>query len=305
MNIHLSLPALQALRKIAERLGVEVDVPNFFDLYGSPPTEFEGALRRVSLVLQDLMRKHGVTWWDIYLESDIGAERVLLVDELGISRGDRVLDVGCGRGYFSFAAARVAGLVVGIDLMDAFGRIGWWDQLLDAVKLLGLEGRVWGIAADATKMPFRDSWFDFAAAVHSIRNFGNVEAVKTAVKGMKRVVKPEGYVILVENIPVARNELQRNHLRLHSLRVRFIKSELRYPSKEELIEIVNEIGFKDVEVKVVDYGLCSTPAIFYIGKEHTQKDVDPELVDEFKNVMQAIRKVGEASPPTIIIKARR
>ncbi len=47
-----------------------------------------------------------------------------MVNELGIPRGDLVLDVGCGRGYFSFATARVAGLAIGIDLMDAFGRIG-------------------------------------------------------------------------------------------------------------------------------------------------------------------------------------
>ena len=305
MNIHLSLLALQSLRKIVTRLGVEVNVPSFFDLYGSSPAEFEGALRRVSSILQDLMKEYGITWWDIYLESDIGAERILLVNELGISKGDRVLDVGCGRGYFSFAAARVAGLVIGIDLMDAFGRIGWWGQFLEVVRLLGLGGRVWGMAADATKMPFRDSRFDVAAAVHSIRNFGSVEAVKTAVKEMKRVVKPGGYVILVENIPVAKNELQRNHLRLHSLRVRFIKSELRYLSEEELVGIVNENEFKDVEVKVVDYGLCSTPAIFYIGKEQAKGNVDPALISEFKEVTQAIRRVGEISPPILMIKARK
>ncbi len=51
-------------------------------------------------------------------------------------------------------------------------------------------------------------------------------------------------------------------MRLPSLRVRLIKSELRYLSKEELMENSQRDWFKDVEVKVVDYGLCFTPAIF-------------------------------------------
>jgi len=305
MNTHLSLLALQSLHKIVARLGVKVSVPNFFDLYGSSPAEFEGALRRVASILQDLMKEYGITWWDIYLESDIGTERVLLVEELGISRRDRILDVGCGRGYFSFAAARVARLVVGIDLMDAFGRIGWWDQFLEAVRLLGLEGKVWGVAADATATPFRNSGFDIATTVHSIRDFGDVGVLVAAVREMKRVVRRGGYVVLVENLPIARNEPQRNHLRLHSLRTKLIKNELRYLSKEELMGIVNEVGFKDVEVKVMDYGLCSTPAIFYIGKEHAQRGMDSTLINEFKEVVNAIKKVGEASPPTIIIKARK
>ncbi len=70
MNIHLSLLALQSLRKIVARLGVKVSVPNFFDLYVSSPAEFESVLRRASLILQDLMKEYGTTWWDTYLESD-------------------------------------------------------------------------------------------------------------------------------------------------------------------------------------------------------------------------------------------
>ncbi len=43
---------------------------------------------------------------------------------------------------------------------------------MEAVRLLELEGKVWSVATDVTKMPFRDSWFDLTAAVHPIRNFG-------------------------------------------------------------------------------------------------------------------------------------
>ncbi len=102
--------------------------PGFFSLYGSPPAEFENALRRTISVLENLMREFGITWWDVYLESDIGAERVLLVEELGLSGEDRILVIGCGRGYFSFTAARVARLVIGIDLMNSLG-----DRLVGSI----------------------------------------------------------------------------------------------------------------------------------------------------------------------------
>ncbi len=178
MSVHLLLLALQSLHKIASRLGINIDVPDFYSLYGSPPMVFEEAVRRAARVLEGLMVEYGVSWWDVYLESDIGAERVLLVEELGLSRRNRILDVGCGRGYFSYAAAKAAGLVVGINIMNGYGRIGWWDEYMKAVKLLGLEGRVLGLAADATAMPFRDSVFDYAVAAHSIRDFSSIEVLE-------------------------------------------------------------------------------------------------------------------------------
>lgn len=305
MSVHLRLLALQSLRRIASELGLNIDVPNFFSLYGSPPKEFEAALERVSSILDYLMRNYGITWWDVYLKSDIGAERVLLVKELGLSREDVVLDVGYGRGYFSFAAAKVVKLVVGVDVMDYLGRVGWWGPFVKAVKSLGLEGKVLGVSADATSPPLRDSSFDVAVTAHSVRDFVSIDALVRAVKEMKRVVKVGGYVVLIENLPIAKNRAQENHLRLRSIRTKFIKNELRYLSKEELLRITYEAGFKDVEIKVVNYGLCSTPAIFYLSKEHIKEGVDPLIIKEYEEVIKSIKEIGEESPPTAIIKARK
>ncbi len=165
-----------------------------------------------------------------------------------------------------------------------------------AVRLLGLEGRVWGVAADAAMIPFRDSWFNVVAAVHSIRDFSSIEVLVAAVREMKRVVKRGGYVVLIENLPIARNEPQRNHLKLRSIRAKLFKNELGYLSKEKLLMIINEVGFKDIEVKVMDYGLCSTPAIFYIGEELVQRGVDPALIDEFRETVRALEKWGKYRP---------
>ncbi|GEM_PF-6442363 len=39
--------------------------------------------------------------------------------------------------------------------------------------------------------------------------------------------------------------------------------------------------------------------------EQVKGNVDPALISEFKEVTQAIRRVGEVSPPVLIIKARK
>ena len=100
------------------------------------------------------------------------------------------------------------------------------------MKSLGLEGKVLGVSADATSLPLRDSSFDVAVMAHSVRDFVSIEALVRAVKEMKRVVKVGGYVVLIENLPIAKNRAQENHLRLRSIRTKFIKNELRYLSKE-------------------------------------------------------------------------
>ena len=43
---------------------------------------------------------------------------------------------------------------------------------------------------------------------------------------MKRVVKPGGYVVLIENLPIARNQAQENHLQLRRIRAQVVKNEL-------------------------------------------------------------------------------
>ncbi len=122
---------------------------------------------------------------------------------------------------------------------------------------------------------------------------------------MKRVVKPGGYVVLIENLPIAQNQAQENHLQLRRIGAQVVENELGYLNKQELLDLVNKTGFKDMKVKIVDYNLCSTPAIFYISEEHIQKGIDPGLVVEYKKITQAIKKNGEVSPPTIIVKAKK
>lgn len=235
----------------------------------------------------------------------LGRERLLIANEIGLSSSDRVIDVGCDRGYFTIAAVKSSGFVVGVDLMNGFGRHSWWIHFNKAMRLLDLDNRVQGVRANAVKLPFKNSYFNIATAIHCIRSFQSINDIINAVREMKRVIVGNGYVVLMENISEARNKRQEIHLRLHSIRARVLCDKLDYFSEEELVETVNMAGFRDLEVKVVDYSLCSTPALFYVDVAKLRGKVEDNIINEYRRLMQLVRRIGEVSPPTIILKARK
>jgi len=304
MSDHLRILALQSTAKIAEELGLEASLPRFFNLYGRPPEAFNEALLKTWRFLEELIDERTVSWWDVYSKSDIGKERLMLAEALGISKEDEVLDVGCGRGYFTIAAAKLASFVVGADLMNGLGRYGWWAHFNEAMRKLGLSAKVQGVRADAARIPLKSSSFDVVAAVHSIRNFKSLEEVAITVREMRRVVKPSGFVALVENAPCAKSRAQEVHLKLHEARVKALRDELRYFSVEELLELVSEAGFRDAEVEILDCELCATPQILYLP-EKLRGNLNPQTVREYEEAVEEARRIGELSTPVIVVKAKK
>jgi SAM-dependent methyltransferase len=76
-----------------------------------------------------------------------------IVERVGVSPGDRVLDVACGTGNAALRAARAGGRVTGLDLTP---------ELLDVGRALAAEAglEVEWIEGDAEAMPFEDGGFD-------------------------------------------------------------------------------------------------------------------------------------------------
>ena len=145
-------------------------------------------------IVKQFFKDFKVSWWDIYLNSDIGIERAALEKEMKLREDDIVLDVGCGRGYFTIAAAKNVKFVVGLDLMNGYGRQGWWKNFKTTMQELNLLKKVQGMRSNAQQLPFKEGSFTVVAAVHSIRNFPNKQSIGRAISEMKRVVV-EGEVL--------------------------------------------------------------------------------------------------------------
>ena len=124
-----------------------------------------------------------------------------LLDEVGLSGQENLLDVGCGRGLLLIGAARRLphGRAVGVDL---------WSQVdlshnsasatLANAAAEGVAERVEVHEADMRKLPFADASFDAVVASLSIHNIYSVEGRSEAIREIARVLKPDGKVVLMD-----------------------------------------------------------------------------------------------------------
>ncbi len=113
-------------------------------------------------------------------------------DRLGLQRGDRVLDMGCGAGRHAFEVYRRGGDVIAFD-MDA-------DELAGVLELFGAmkeagevpEGAEADIKqGDALDLPFADAEFDRVVAAEVLEH---IPADIQAIGELVRVLRPGGTI---------------------------------------------------------------------------------------------------------------
>jgi len=117
---------------------------------------------------------------------------MLTVDyaRLGVRKGDRLLDLGCGFGRHAFEAARLGARVVACDMSDAelkevratFGAMAEAGQVAE-------EGCTGAVNGDAVHLPFRDDMFDRVIAAEVMEHIPNDAA---ALAELTRVLRPGG-----------------------------------------------------------------------------------------------------------------
>lgn len=105
---------------------------------------------------------------------------------LDLKDGDRVLDIGCGNGYYLYLLSNL-----GVKL-DLTGVDNDRNALKSADKLLNKKN-VKTVIGDATKLPFRNFRFDKVLISEVIEHIGDE---KKALSEISRVLKPKGLLIL-------------------------------------------------------------------------------------------------------------
>ncbi len=130
-----------------------------------------------------------------FREGVVERYRAALLDCAGAESGSRILELGIGSGLIAAPFLRAADDYVGIDLSR--GMLG-----LIGGKLAG--GLKPGLAqADCRHLPFAAASFDL---IHAVRVFHHLPAWRDCIDEARRLLRPGGVLVIVENLPPAEAE---------------------------------------------------------------------------------------------------
>ncbi len=135
-------------------------------------------------------------WYDETVESEDSYQQTVILPNLlrlmDIKKGEVVLDLACGQGFFSRAFAGAGAAVVGVDISPELIAIAREKS----PKEIGFH------AASAEAFPFlADGSFDKVVIVLALQN---IEKMNETLAECARVLAPEGKLYLVLNHPAFR-----------------------------------------------------------------------------------------------------
>lgn len=141
----------------------------------------------------ELAKQWGFDYWDGDRRINYGGYRYMegrwekvaraMVEYYGLKPGDKILDVGCGKGFLLFDFTKVLpGIeVYGIDV-SSYALDNAKEEIKDRLQL-----------GNATALPFADHSFDLVYSINTLHNLHNYE-LEAALKEMERVGKKYKYI---------------------------------------------------------------------------------------------------------------
>jgi ubiquinone/menaquinone biosynthesis C-methylase UbiE len=156
--------------------------------------------------------------------------------------GSRVLEIGCGEGFFlnKVLARRPDAVCTGVDISE--------EQLERAGKRLGAGVTLSRI--DGSRLPFADGSFDVVVAVNVLMNLADDETVDAVIGEAARVCAPGG--CLVFDIRNAANILMRIKYRLAGFYDATIDcSQLRLFKADDIAARFNNVGIESEQTRPV------------------------------------------------------
>lgn len=244
--------ACQAIPRICATLGLDCELPEEMFPDPSTPPSVASVNRERERLLAILTEDHGITLRDLFLRSGIGEERSELVERF-VPHGSEVLDLGSGRGYFTFAAALRGSRVLATDMMDDEQRSGWWKMFNSAASRLGVSERVAGLRADATTVPLLPGRSGLVACVHAVRNILSGDELAGVFREAARLMGPDCVLLVAESSPEAETPAEEVYLAYLRLR-KTIGWEATLPSLSELEDMVSKSGLTRVRSCLLRFG---------------------------------------------------
>lgn len=181
----------------------------------------------------------------------------------------RIIDLATGTGDFAIAALKLnPDKIIGVDISD-----GMLEKGRLKMKKKGVENIIDMINGDSEDLPFDDNYFDALTAGFGVRNYENLEK---GLSEMLRVIRPGGKAVILEFskpkkfpikqlfnfyskriIPVLGKTISKDS----SAYAYLPESVEAFPEGKGFLEILEKVGYKEVEAQPVSGGI----ATIYIG----------------------------------------
>jgi demethylmenaquinone methyltransferase/2-methoxy-6-polyprenyl-1,4-benzoquinol methylase len=188
------------------------------------------------------------------------------IESLELTGTECVLDLCTGTGDLAIAARTRRGSparrVIGIDFANAMLRVG-----VRKTRERGLDASVTLLQGDATAIPVADKTIDAATVAFGIRN---VESVERACAEIRRVLKPEGRLAILEfGVPTATlirapylwyfdrilPQIGRIVSR-HNAAYGYLPASVRaFAAPDEFVKILRQSGFARVSASPLTFGI--------------------------------------------------
>lgn len=183
----------------------------------------------------------------------------------GLQPGDRVLDVACGTGDLAMAFRRHrAGRVIGVDFTPPMLDVAASKRRAAALDQLTY------VAGDAMRLPLADASVDVVSIAFGIRNVADVGA---ALREFHRVLRPGGWVVILE-FSLPRQRLLRAMYDVYFHHVlprtaswiagdrtgayRYLPQSVNtFMSREQMITALSEAGFTDATSRPLTLGIAA------------------------------------------------
>ena len=156
----------------------------------------------------------------------------------------RILDAGCGGGFYSLLAARKGGS--NIVLLD-FESVCVKAAKLNLLKNAGLNTK--GIRADVTKLPLRSEIFDFVLCIDLVEHIRSDDSL---LKEVKRILNVGGLLLISTQNSFSLNYLIEGFFHHQVLKKRkwmgWDPTHVRFYNPKSLFSLLRDIGFEITNV---------------------------------------------------------
>lgn len=194
-----------------------------------------------------------------------------VVEIVGNTKPTSVLDIATGTGDLAINLTKTtATKIIGLDISDGMLEVG-----RTKINKLKLNNKIEMVLADSEEIPFEENSFDAITVAFGVRNFENLEK---GLSEIYRVLKPGGTFVVLETSVPSKTPYKQGY-NFYSTKILptigrvFSKDKVAYkylsdsaasfPYGETFNNILQKIGFKDIDNKPQTFGV----ATIYLAKK--------------------------------------